>query len=339
MSDRFIYWQDVRAVCICMVVLIHLSLGSNDDSSQYLWLFLRQFINFPVAVFIFLSGFFCNFRAGDSVISYYKKRLSRLLIPYCLFSFLYLFIMPMLRGDNVEDILFKLLTGHGHMYFLLVLVQLTIITPFIINYRNNGYFKILPFTLFVGYSLIYYKYNYNHVTEYLACQTPFLPWCLFYYLGIEMKFNTSYQKIKIISPLLFCGLILISLIVSFVEAYTIFVKTGNYAFSISQIKISSILYSICVILFLYRCFDHNIKESPLTTIGNYSMGVYLLHPFFYGNLKFIVSRVLPSIDFKIYPYLTYRNLLIWVLSILLSVAASYIFNRISPKMTKIIGLI
>lgn len=53
------YWQSVRGICILAVVLIH-SLGGFDYSVGYdaEFIILRQVINFAVATFVFMSGYF-----------------------------------------------------------------------------------------------------------------------------------------------------------------------------------------------------------------------------------------------------------------------------------------
>lgn len=45
------YWQAVRGICILAVIMIHCPVGQNG-LDQIVWLALRQFINFPVAIFI-----------------------------------------------------------------------------------------------------------------------------------------------------------------------------------------------------------------------------------------------------------------------------------------------
>ena len=53
------YWQSIRGICILAVVLIH-SLGGFDytagDDTEFI--ILRQIINFAVATFVFMSGYF-----------------------------------------------------------------------------------------------------------------------------------------------------------------------------------------------------------------------------------------------------------------------------------------
>ena len=50
------YWQVVRGICILAVIAIHCPQGTDGD--LYTWLGIRQFIDFPVALFIFMAGYF-----------------------------------------------------------------------------------------------------------------------------------------------------------------------------------------------------------------------------------------------------------------------------------------
>lgn len=55
------YWQIVRGICILAVVMIHCPSGIEYGiSDKSLWLILRQIINFPVALFVFMAGYFVN---------------------------------------------------------------------------------------------------------------------------------------------------------------------------------------------------------------------------------------------------------------------------------------
>ena len=63
MERRSQYWQIIRAICIIAVIMIHCPNGTslNQDSFQFwLYVFIRALVNFPVAIFIFMSGMFVN---------------------------------------------------------------------------------------------------------------------------------------------------------------------------------------------------------------------------------------------------------------------------------------
>ena len=53
------YWQMVRGICILAVVMIHCPQGTAG-LDQTVWFGIRQIINFPVALFIFVAGYFVN---------------------------------------------------------------------------------------------------------------------------------------------------------------------------------------------------------------------------------------------------------------------------------------
>lgn len=55
------YWQAIRGICILAVIMIHCPTGQEYSINEtYAWLVLRQIINFPVALFIFMAGYFVN---------------------------------------------------------------------------------------------------------------------------------------------------------------------------------------------------------------------------------------------------------------------------------------
>lgn len=57
MKQKSQYWQMVRGICILAVIAIHCPQGC-ESIDLYTWLGIRQFINFPVALFIFMAGYF-----------------------------------------------------------------------------------------------------------------------------------------------------------------------------------------------------------------------------------------------------------------------------------------
>lgn len=65
------YWQAVRGICILAVIMIHCPVGRNGID-QEIWLLIRQVINFPVAIFVFMAGYFVNLEKVDG--NYLAKR-------------------------------------------------------------------------------------------------------------------------------------------------------------------------------------------------------------------------------------------------------------------------
>jgi len=63
MKEKNNYWQIIRGLCILAVILIHSPNAASysiDSIPFNMWLVIRQIINFPVAIFLFLSGYLVN---------------------------------------------------------------------------------------------------------------------------------------------------------------------------------------------------------------------------------------------------------------------------------------
>lgn len=149
MKGKNIFLQTIRGICIILVILIHCRYVTEK---RYEWhnysLILRQFINFPVAVFIFLSGYFTDVSKEYSV-DVMLKRLRRLIIPYIVWSIIYTIIDWVASGEYSIILLIKNLflgTASGQMYFILVMVQLTMLVPaikYMLNKNGGGYCFLL----------------------------------------------------------------------------------------------------------------------------------------------------------------------------------------------------
>lgn len=154
-------WQYLRGMLILLVVLIHSKSGiSYENSYQNLnfdyWLIMRSAINFLVAIFVFLSGYFTNTgRIFEDSRSYVISRSKRLLIPFIVWSTVYSFISIILNnGDfNVFKFIAKLFFGlsSAQLYYILVLMQLTLLALLMIKQLSNRWNRtillITPFYL------------------------------------------------------------------------------------------------------------------------------------------------------------------------------------------------
>lgn len=78
-----LYLQALRGLAIASVVMIHcLPLEA--------WVVgVRPFLNFAVALFIFLSGYLTTKRKVADIHSFYRKRIGKIVIPYSLWTLFY----------------------------------------------------------------------------------------------------------------------------------------------------------------------------------------------------------------------------------------------------------
>lgn len=59
-KQRDPYFQAIRGICMCVVILIHCRAQGHSVAAEYYQIVLRQIINFAVATFVFMAGFFAH---------------------------------------------------------------------------------------------------------------------------------------------------------------------------------------------------------------------------------------------------------------------------------------
>ena len=73
---------------MCAVILIHCQVQGHSVASEYYQIVLRQIVNFAVATFIFMAGYFVRpykINGGGE----YWNRLKKLLMPYIIWTIFY----------------------------------------------------------------------------------------------------------------------------------------------------------------------------------------------------------------------------------------------------------
>ena len=125
--------QILRALSIIAVVLIH---TCPNNECQFLF---RPFINFGVATFLFLSGYLT--KDVINIKSFFKKRIFRVLIPYLIWTFIYSGLSFIGDGFNLKRLLLNIFLSKSavHMYYILVYIELMILTPLIFKLARSKY--------------------------------------------------------------------------------------------------------------------------------------------------------------------------------------------------------
>lgn len=169
--------QICRAIAIIAVVIIH------NCPQEYEGIVIRCFVNFAVALFIFLSGYLTKLVNND-IKMFYKKRLLRVIIPYCIWSMLYTIF-----SNKWDSFIFNFITGQccSIYYFIIVYIQLTILTPWVSRLIQSKYWKlgllITPISIAIEY--IYTINNNSIVFPFNALF--FAVWFIFFYLGMCVR--------------------------------------------------------------------------------------------------------------------------------------------------------
>lgn len=272
-QDKNLKIQILRAIAIIAVVLIHTS------PNGIMQVIVRPFINFAVATFIFLSGYLTDV-SKINIKEFYKKRISRVIIPYTIWSVLYTTAGFVANGIDLKKYFINYFTAGGAatMYYIFVYIQFVILTPLLGRLLKKKYwylgFAVAPISLLFKY---YFVITGTQPNIYISTISDVccLGWFTFYYLGLYLK-NTSKHKnynMRIIIPLY-----LITIIIQMIEGYYWY-KLGTINCG-TQLKMSSLLTSSMFILITYTYINSNAfngKCKTLLLIGDHSFGIYISH--------------------------------------------------------------
>ena len=272
-----------------------------------------------------MSGYFTRNEKVKSVKNFYFSRLERLLVPYIIWSLLYLG----LRGKLISSECFKILvTGDAswQLYYIIVLLQCVLLTPMFIRFNVGLKFSVIAF---LGYMLIKYYYLWKGMKwlSFPLC-IEYLP---FYTLGIWAGNNNGSIKLKESKILIFSSIPLFAG-VSFVEA-VMWNNQGKQAMAMSQGKITSYCFAMSVIMLFWvratSITEKNVKKYAnrvLEKIGNLSYGFFFAHMLF----VYLIQKVWNLIGYDIDGGLIYC-----VINFIFVVTGTYLFvfiiNKIVPK--------
>lgn len=138
---RELYPDVLRTFAAVMVILIHVTTRYFSTSAHYgrpLWwvlVFINEITRIGVPLFFMLSGYLLLSGTGsDSILSFYKKRFSKLWLPFLWASAIYYLYYRVAAGEPVFDpaFIYQLLRGGTayHLWYLYSIAMLYLFIPF-----------------------------------------------------------------------------------------------------------------------------------------------------------------------------------------------------------------
>ena len=280
------YWQMIRGICILAVIMIHCPTGESREA-QTIWLVLRQLINFPVAVFIFMAGYFVKPEKVTMRWGYLKNRGGRLIVPFLLWSTLYTIKNVIFGGTySWKEVLFAFVTGQSAapLYYILVMLQLMLLTPSLVRIENKQWlYAVTPI-----YLCGLYGWNFCFGSTPPLYGTIFPAWLIFYLLGMDAKKG----KLESWSTKVSIAWVAVGLLLALVESFALLKAGCSRAFACSQIKFSSFIYAGAIVLLLVKNQQLEGRlsnfESALGKVGDDSYGIFYSHMM----VMYAVSKIL-----------------------------------------------
>lgn len=338
--NKNIYWQNIRGICIIAVILIHCTDGLSAvhsniysyDSMYYI--IMRNIVNFPVPLFLFISGYFTNIdMAKTDLKTFYKKKLARLILPFIIWTTFYNaynVITKILKHEPVKtmNIIKSYFTGGAtsHLYFIVLLLIFILVTPLLVKALNSKAKSILLcsmsgalLTVIYISNIVFLSDKYDFLAKYILI--------VFYYFGLYCKNNDFHLTTKVNKKTV-VGLFTFAFVFNIVETYLLLYFKVNSQFSFSQATIGGILYAFAIIaLLLINKRDVN-KHSILSYIGDNSFGIYFIHLFWLSIIKNIFRIANITL-----PFIFINQIIELIGALGLSIVTIFIVKKIFGKKT------
>ncbi len=270
------YWDTWKGLAIIAVMVIHvLAALSLSPSTEII---IRQFINFPVAIFIAIAGYF-SYKPEIQAVRFWQSKILRILPPYLIWTAVSILLFHRDHLENVSELLSDFFLGKGIGwgvgYFVIVLLQLVLITPLLVKIKSTSS-QILTIVISLIVSMAYtyvikIKFGSSVLASFPYSVLPFFIWLPFYQLGLMMGRGLNF---KFNNPLL-VALYLLFVIVSIAEG--LLLQKMGYGFGNSQVKITTFLASGTLFLLAVSYQFINVKKNLLSWMGENSYPIYLIH--------------------------------------------------------------
>ena len=307
MKEKNLYIQKIKGIMILFVILTHCLLIMQSMAPQIVIIVLKRSIYFATPCFFFISALYIKEEKGIEI---WRKKWKRIIPPFIIWTLMDQFSYLLWRKQPFPN---------PHLYYLVALIQLFLLTPVLlehINHSKNKWSLYAPFMISIIYDFIIFIVSILAGTALPYIEYFFFPWLGFYYLGLlfnKEKITFSWKKTT--SLLLWLGTMIISITLG-VLLYIHY----HFVFLDQQQSVSVCIYSLLFCIFIKQS-ERKTKESILTKLGDISFGIYLSH-FFILKLLFYILPQTNNVWINI--------ILLWIVTIILS----YIVNTIYYKIKK-----
>ncbi|PTX53673.1 surface polysaccharide O-acyltransferase-like enzyme [Melghirimyces profundicolus] len=276
-----------------------------------------------------ISGLILFYRyAGKNSISFgfYRKRLINIVVPYLLWSFIYLIYSQFTDPQNVPESLLGLLKNlmsgqaYYHLYFLFVMIQFYCLLPFLLwSFRKWGGWIVLSLSLWctLGTQTLTWEETKNFFPvplEEEMIRRSFFPWLFYFCVGgwLGLRFHRTLSHLQRL-PLM--GLLAVSTAAGVLLVYQMAClhREGFYT-------PETIIYALSILV-LGLQLAQRCRFSLLEATGRRSLAIYLIHPLMLSLLTPLTKSWIPE---ETYPQFFF--LFFVVLSI--SVGLTMVLERI-----------
>ena len=281
----------LRVVLIVGVICIHtfcvLDLAVYPQYCTWS-LVLNTICHYAVPLFVMLSGIVLMDKCGEPLPLFYRKRLTRIIVPTLPAVMFFAALRIFRDGDPAPTVLKDALLGqpYYHLWFAIMLIGVYLFMPFlarlvremhnallasacclvvcVAHYVGEGPYQIIPYCAYAALGMILARRS-------RACRRPIAGWCALAAAAGLTVWNAS-----------------------------IVLGTGSLG-TIGYCSPFVLSGSIALLVFVLNCVPPCFGGVVVSRLATLVFGVYLWHPFFKGAAMAVVSRLEPSQMWLVFP--------------------------------------
>lgn len=310
-SQRVFYFDVLRVMAIIGIIFCHVSkdyiMKDMGTLNFYISAFYDCFRDFSVPIFVMLSGALLIGKK-DSLLHFFKKRLSRILIPFIFWSILtiiysFSYIKHSIDFNNAIDIILGHSGTMGVTFWFIWMIIIVYVGVFFVNkIIEHGNKKIEGFdkkfiTILTILSVVYIILYQQHVfvsAYYSTILSYYISFLTFAIIGYYIA-NTNFVQTKVKTNKLVIITAILSAVsyISYIYLYVVPLSLENYHFYyLPYFTIQILIISASIFLmFKYLSNTESFKKinskygDPIITLSKYSYGIYLCHYLVFFYLK------------------------------------------------------
>lgn len=303
-SGKINFWKcadGLRVFSILAVIMLHTSAvrvaNWSPIESMTWWVahVCDSLCRWAVPVFIMLSGgLILDAERPYTILSFYKKRLARVAIPFVFWAGVYFYWSYKSYGMHITPAFIKNSLWQGltynHLYFIFIILGLYAVSPAL---------RLMPRHLssrgiWIAVILIMSAASTGILFRYLPMNglTRFVPYIAYFLLGYVIRFG----KEKIKRPVLFLAAFSCATAVIIFRTYQLITLVGRDDYRAfvwyDHFSIGVIIQSLCVLIFMRSMLDSNkstLFQRFLKVISPVTFGIYLMHVVFLDLVRAYTS--------------------------------------------------
>jgi len=284
-------WLDnSRIIATFAVVFLHVAgffLNAGMDS-QYWWFgnIFSSFSKWCIPVFVMISGaLLLSPDKTESMETFYRKRVSKIFIPILFWSMLYSLGAQWQGILNSKEIPILEFLNHyfflqptGHMWFFYMIIPLYLLTPFfrkiVANSTRREIFKLVVLSFMIAIFASVYDTvrarGYANITNWFYSYIPY------YFLGYLIRTDK-----RCISKTILWSVFLFSSCLTTIGYYILSsLDAGTYFYG--YLSVTVIPASVSIMYLLKFWTKPIINDHVTRTLSLLTLGIYLIHPFFWS---------------------------------------------------------